>query len=406
VGIIIKKGIVMKVLHVIPSVSLMRGGPSQAILAMVKSLRAHNIGAEIATTDDDGSSVLNVPLKQRTVYKQVPVWFFHRFSPCLKPVREFAFSASMTGWLWKHVRDFDLLHVHSFFSYPSAMAMRIARKKHVPYIIRPAGSLEKYSLKQKSLKKMIFLSTIGRSDIDQSQAMHFTSDQEALEASGLGFKAPSVILPHGVSIPEFMPDARNELRRLLKLAQDEPVILFMSRLHPKKGLEYLIPALSSLVNMRFTFVIAGSGDPAYELKIDKLLKSYKIDERTHRIGFVAGQKKDLLLQGSDIFVLTSESENFAVALFEAMAAGLPVLVTEGVSAANLIKRDKCGYVVKLDIASIASAIKTFMNNIEYERAAGKRGRELVLREFNWDGVTARLIKIYENIVSANTGIAR
>ncbi|MDD4900296.1 MAG: glycosyltransferase [Candidatus Omnitrophica bacterium] len=396
----------MKVLHVIPSVSLLRGGPSQAVLAMVKALRAHNIEAEIATTDDDGPGVLSVALKQRTEYKQVPVWFFHRFSPPLKFVREFAFSSSLTGWLWKHVCDFDLLHIHSIFSYPSTIAMRIARIKHVPYIIRPAGALERYCLKQKSFKKRIYLSIIEGSNINQSQAIHFTSDQEALESSRLGFKAPGIILPHGVSIPNFVPDARSKLRGLLKLTENEPVILFMSRLHPKKGLEYLIPALASLADMRFTFVIAGSGEPSYELKIEQLLKSYKISERTHRFGFITGEKKDLLLQGSDILVLTSNSENFAVAVFEAMAAGLPVLVSQGVAAANLIKKERCGYVVKLDIANITSAIKTFLHNIEHERAAGQRGKELVLKEFNWDSVAVKLIRAYENIISAKMSNAR
>ncbi|MDD2752165.1 MAG: glycosyltransferase [Candidatus Omnitrophica bacterium] len=395
----------MKVLHVIPSVSLIRGGPSQAVLAMVKALRAHNIDAQIATTDDNGPGVLNVALKQCIEYKEVPVWFFHEYSLPFAFIREFCFSPSMENWLWKHISDFDIIHIHSIFSYPSAMAMRIARIKHIPYIIRPAGSLEKYSLRQKSLKKRIYLSIIGRSNIDQSQAIHFTSDREAQEASVLGFKAPSFILPHGVSIPSFVPDARQKLRSLLKVAQDEPVILFISRLHPKKGLEYLIPALANLKNMRFTFVIAGNGEPGYETKIDNLLKSSGINDRTHRIGFITGEKKDLLLQGADIFTLTSASENFALALFEAMAAGLPVLITEGVAAANLIKKNQCGYVVKLDNTNITSTMKQFLNNLENERIIGQRGKELVLREFNWNDVALRLIRVYENIIGAKIEIA-
>ncbi len=388
----------MKVLHIIPSVGQVRGGTSTAALDMVKALRNTGIDAEIATTNDNGVSVLDVPLNQRTEYEEVPVYFFPRFSPAIASIREFAFSRQLTAWLRQNIAKYDVLHIHAIFSYPSTVAMAIARLQGIPYIVIPHGLLCEWSLQQSAYKKGIYLKLIERANLNHSQALHFTSAKEQQEVSHLGLKTPHFILPHGLSIPASIPNARHRLRKELQISADEPVILFLSRLHIKKGLDYLIPALGKLTHHRFTFVLAGNGSPEYEAEIESLLVSHGIRDRTHVVGFVEGERKDLLLQGSDLFALTSHSENFAVVVLEALAVGLPVLVTPGVALASIVKQHTLGYVPEMDVLAITHAIDNFLKHPQAAEEMSDRGRKLVMEKYTWEKIACKIQQFYTEIL--------
>jgi glycosyltransferase involved in cell wall biosynthesis len=395
----------MRVLHVIPSVAPVRGGPSKAVVAMVKALRVSGVDAEILTTNDSGLDLLDVPLGRRISYplleenNSVPVWFFPRFNPSVDAIKEFAFSAELTKWLWENIQNYDLLHIHAIFSYASTAAMLIARLRRVPYIIRPLGQLCEWSLQQRAFKKQVYLKLIEKANINRSRGLHLTSIQEQQEVSRLGLATPSFVLPHGLDVSSSVPDARIKLRQLLNLPADEPIILFLSRLHPKKGLEYLIPALSKLTHHRFTFVLAGNGSKEYEAEIESLLISHNIRERTHIAGFVTGERKDLFLQGSDLFALTSYSENFGVSVLEAMASSLPVLITPGVALASVVAEHQVGYITQLDISEITNTIKKYLTHPEAAKGMGSSARQLVLQNYTWNSVANNLNDIYTDILS-------
>jgi len=388
----------MKVLHVIPSISPLRGGPSQAVLGMVSSLRQQGIDAEIATTNDHGPDLLDVPVNQLSQHEGIPVRFFPRFSPKISAMREFAFSRTFSSWLWQNITDYDLVHVHAIFSYPSTAAMTAARLQGVPYIARPLGQLCNWSLQQSKHKKQIYLNLLERNNLHHSCAIHFTSEQEQQEAAQQGFTTPHFILPHGLTQLPPMLEARSLLRRQLGLVGDEPIILFMSRLHPKKGLDSLIPALGQLQGQRFHLVIAGNGTPEYEAEVDRLVQAAGLAQRTHRLGFVNGKLKELLLQGSDLFALTSHSENFGIALLEALAAGLPVVTTPGVALASLVQRSQLGWVVPQEPLAIASTVRQGLQNPSLLRAMGDRARQIVHDTYSWQAIAMQLTTHYHGLL--------
>jgi glycosyltransferase involved in cell wall biosynthesis len=394
----------MKILHVIPSLAAVRGGLSIAVIEMVRNLNDIGVDAEIVTTNDGGNNLLDVPLNILYEYQKAPVRFFSRFSPSIHQLREFCFSVDLTAWLWKHLRDYDLLHVHGIFSYTSTVAMAIARSQNVPYINSPHGMLCEWSLRQKTFKKQIYLNLIEKANLYCAKALQLNSAQEKEELELLGWNLSSFIVPHGLDFPEDIANAREKLHQMLNIPPETPVILFLSRLHCKKGLDYLIPALSKLCDRfhdkrnNFAFVLAGSGSTEYEAEVDYLLRKNNLDAYTYKLGFVEGDKKNICLQGSDLYVLTSHSENFGIAVLESLASGTPVLVTPGVALADLVKSQNLGWVVHLEVEGIAATIQEILESPETIKQKGDRAAEYVIENYSWGKIAASLLKIYRGYV--------
>jgi glycosyltransferase involved in cell wall biosynthesis len=390
----------MRVLHVIPSISLVRGGPSRIVLDMAHSLQSQGIDIQILTTNDNGDKTLEVPLGKSIIYQGIQTYFFSRYSPPIRALREFAFSFSLTAWLIRNISKYDLLHVHYIFSYPSTIAMFIARLKGIPYLTMPHGSLGKWALEQSSIKKKVYLHLIERANLNNSQFIYLYSEQEQQEIRPLKFRSPTFVLPLATNIPQFIPNASVLLRQHLNLPLDEPIILFLSRLHPKKGLDYLISALSQLLAHRFSFIIAGSGTPEYEAEVDSMLIESGVKDRTHLTGFVDGKAKDLLLQGSSLFALTSHSENFGIVVLEALAVGLPVLLTHGVALSSVVEENSLGYITEMDITEIKQKIEQHLLS-SIDNTKGELSsylRQFTSKNYMWDKVAKDLINIYEECV--------
>jgi glycosyltransferase involved in cell wall biosynthesis len=387
----------MKVLHVIPSVSPALGGPTQVVLNLVKALRECEVEAEIVTTNDNGKTLLDVPLNQRIEYEQVPVWFLPRFSP---PLKEFIFSTALTQWLWQNLRNYDVIDNHYLFSYASTCAGAIARWQNIPYTIRTMGQLTPWALAQSQLKKQIYTFLVERHNLNQAAAIHCTSIGEAADVRNFGIKTPSLTLPLGVNPPVLQKQAKSRLHKLYNIPDRLSVVLFLSRLHYKKRPDLLIQALKSLAEQSYEFhvILAGAGEAEYVSQLKNLVESLGLNPCTSFAGFVTGEDKDLLLQGSDLFVLPSFSENFGVAVAEAMAAGLPVVVTPGVQIAPEIAQAEAGLVVEGEVEALAGAIAQLLHQPHYRQQLGEKGLQLVKERYAWKAIASDLASAYRAIV--------
>ncbi len=391
----------LRILHVIPSLSPLLGGPSSAILPMVAALRASGVEAEIATTNGDGPGELDVPLGELTDYQGVATRFFPRCKAPLPGIRSFHYSRSLTAWLKEHIREYSALHVHMIFLFPSTAAMRIARAAGVPYLVRPVGMLDKWSLRQKAFKKKCYLGLVEGRNLEAATAFQVMSPQEKHELERLDLPGKLVEIPHGISPPALIPDAHGILRRKLGLEEREKIILFMSRFHPKKGLDLLIPALGKLRDSPFTLVLAGGGAPAYQGEIKRLLDDAVIAGRTVFPGFLRGGEKDLFLQGADLFALTSYDENFGISVLEALASGLPVLVTREVALSAFVESQNLGLTAATTAEAVRAALASALDKgaSRWDRKERGRIREVTLAKFQWEQVATQLAATYRDIIS-------
>lgn len=386
----------MKLLHVIPSIARVKGGPTQIILEQVKALCECGVDAEIVTTNDNGSTLLDVPLYQRIEYEKVPVWFLPRF---VLPTKEFIFSSALTRWLCQHLHNYDIIHTHYLFSYAPTCAAAIARWQKIPYIVTPYGMLTDWALNYQRIKKQVY-SPLERHNLNRATAIHCATTNESRDVQKFNVQAPTFVIPYGVHLPAHQPEAREKLHRLYKIPDETPVVLFLSRLHYKKRPDLLLHALQRIARQKYDFhlILAGSGEPDYLRYLTNLVSSLGLAERTSMPGFVMGKDKDLLLAGSDIFVLASFSENFGIAVAEAMSHGLPVIVTQGVQIACEITAAQAGLVVEGEVNALHNAIAQLLTYPALRRQLGENGKHLVSRLYSWQAIGFNLKSIYTAIM--------
>lgn len=394
----------MKVLHVIPSISPQLGGPTQVVLNLVSALRQLDIDAEIVTTNDDRPQLLDVSLNQRIDYyskdnkQSVPVWFLPRFTP---PFKEFIFSPALTGWLWKNLANYDVIDNHYLFSYAPSCAAAIARYQRIPYTVRTMGQLSRWALSQSKLRKQIYTSLIERRNLQNAAAIHCTTLEEAKDVRSFGIHTPIATLPLGVEPPNNLTEPKAQLRKQYNVPENVPIILFLSRLHYKKRPELLLESLSLLKTQgnNFHLILAGSGTPDYLAHLKNLFTSLGLAYSVSFPGLVIDKEKDLLLQGSDLFVLPSFSENFGIAVAEALAAGLPVILTPGVQIAPDVAAAKAGFVVPGEVEPLAASIAQLLISPQLREELGQNGQRLAKERYSWRSIAQDLIPIYEAIAA-------
>jgi glycosyltransferase involved in cell wall biosynthesis len=386
----------MRILQIVPSVSLIYGGPSQMVLGLSKALAAEGIDVTILTTDsngDAGQKPLEVPIAQPLKQDGYQIIYF----PCF-PFRRYKYSLLLLNWLKTHAQEYDLAHIHALFSPVSTAAATVAKKQNLPYILRPLGTLDPADLQKKRLLKKLYVSLWEKSNIAGAAALHFTSEEEAKISERFGINTTDLVMPIGVELPLQLP-AFGEARDRLNLEGDRVLLLFMSRIDPKKGLDLLFPALEILVaeGWDFDFVLAGTNpqDPDYENEIKKQIKNSSLADRTKITGFVSGESKFQLLRDADIFVLPSYYENFGIAVAEAMAIGTPVVISDRVHIYKEIEQAEAGWVANCSVEDLTAKLRLALQDRDERIRRGLYAREYALSNYSWGAIAKQTIEAYK-----------
>ena len=390
----------MKILHIIPSVSMVYGGPSQMVVGLCGALASLGHTVTIVTTNsngDRGQASLDVPLGIPIAQDGYEIIYFD-----CAPFKRYRFSIQLFQWLWHHANDYDIAHIHALFSPVSSISATIARTKNLPYVLRPLSTLDPADLAKKYLAKQIYAQLLEKANLAGSGAVHFTSDQEAKISERFGTTTTDWVIPLGVQLPE--PNQSPEsLRSQYNIVPDRPIILYMSRIEPKKGFDLLIPALATLIqDTDFHFILAGANpqDPDYAHQIQTQVETAIGSDRLTCTGFVCGSLKRDLLTLADLFVLPSYYENFGIAVAEAMSANLPVVISDQVHIHVDIAKSNSGWVCQCTVESLTETLKTALNSDQNTRyTKGQNAAHFANTAYSWPAIAPEVIVKYKTLVN-------
>jgi glycosyltransferase involved in cell wall biosynthesis len=374
----------MRVLHVMPSIARDFGGPTEALLGYLEAGRHAGIAADVVAPvcapEDEHRFVARAGDAVVTSFPLVGRGAL-------------AASPAMLRWLGEQASGYDVVHVHGLLNLVSSLAARWCAHAGVPYVVRPFGTLSRYTFThRRGAAKRLYLRALDAPSLQRAGAVHYTTEEERDEAEwhGLGLAARGhVVAPPWVA-PARAPerDASRPGRR----------VLFLSRLHPKKGIELLLDAWPA-VRARVPdaeLVVAGSGDRDYTTRLEaRVMHCGEGDSKVSFAGFVTAGPKADCFAAADCFVLPSFHENFGVAVLEAIASGLPVVVSPDVQLAAFVQAHRLGEVAPREPGALADSLVRVLGDAELRARCAREGPALVSARFSPEAVGRGLRAMYE-----------
>lgn len=356
----------MKILHIVGSIDKSAGGPSRSVPQTCENVSKLGIEIELITRPSENPVKVNVSDNFKLKFYSI------------KELREVGKKLSKN--------EISLVHLQHVWDPYIHIIARAARKKGIPYIITPRGMLEPWIMNRHPLKKKIAMWLYQRKDIEKAAYLHATCEMEKENIRKLGFKNPMVVIPNGIEISHAKQKPEwKEVRN----------ILFMSRVHPKKGIELLIEAIAGIQNKQLKLIVAGEGDESYVEELKQLCKEKNVSEQIEFAGGVYGEEKWELYHASDLFVLPTYSENFGIVVAEALATGLPVITTTGTPWQELVT-EKCGWWIDLAVENLQKAITEALQlEPEELKAMGVRGEKLIMEKYNIQVVANKIYEFYQ-----------
>jgi glycosyltransferase involved in cell wall biosynthesis len=384
----------MNIVQYLPFLRLEDGGIVRFVLDISAALAGAGVPVKIITLD-----AMDAP----------PAWIEEGANPKIVVLPEpIARLGRLTAANLRAVRaelsESSIVHLHTPWFPSNVQVAKLAASARVRYVVSPHGSLDRWSMRQKRLKKLVYLGLFGRSLLTRAAAIHFTADDERDQAGEVLQNLRSMVAPCLVDLTSYyqLPGREHARRELSCLSADRPNILFLSRLHPKKGVELLLHAMIALTarNLRLNLIVAGPEDPAvagYELHLRQMAAKLGVAASVHFIGMIKGELKISLSQASDLYILPTYQENFGIALVEAMACGTPVITTKNVDTWRELQQGGEVYITDTDPGSIADTIEEALSDRGALTQRGERGRRWVLDYLEMSKVTNSYLDIYKKV---------
>lgn len=392
----------MKILHVLPNLDPSAGGlPSVAIrLAAAQARLGHEVGIACYRAAD---------AQDRIAAEVAAVPAFDRVRlEYLAPLTmlECRLGMKTRRVIGPVVRRYEIVHNHGVWDTLARLATSAARRLGVPYVIAPHGMLDPWSLQQSRLKKRLALWVAYRRMLNGAAFIHVLNRDEGSLLAPLGLRARVELIPNGINPEEFATlPPRGEFRRCRPALKDRPYVLFLGRLHHKKGLDYLAEAFAQVIRggCDAALVVAGPDEGALEpfkMQIDRL----GLTDRLLVTGLIYGREKLAALVDADCFCLPSRQEGFSMAVTEAMGCGLPVVISQTCHFPEVAEAG-AGFVLPLDAGAFAQAISRILQNAELRRQMGQAGMELVRRRYVWPAIAQLSIEAYCRALVGGAGSA-
>ncbi len=393
----------MKILHIVPTYvpAYRYGGPIESVHNLNVGLVKAGADVTVYTTNIDGFGVLDMPLNREINMDGVKIWYF--------PItfRPWQYSYNLHKFLVKNAENFDLIHITSVFLSISTLGAYYAKKLKKPYVISPRGNLMISPLnkgRMKWFKKWLYILFIERRNLRDADVVHFTvsSEKDDYIKNKFPYKR-LIVLPNIINASRFN---RTDiipayLRNRFNLQIDKKIVLYLGRLNWIKGFDTLIPSFKKVIEKepKAVLIIVGGDDNGYKKSIVDLIEKNNLVEFVLFTGALTGNEKKSALSDSDLFILPSYSESFGMAAIEAMFFEVPVIVTEGVGIASIIKKAKAGIVIKKDEKELSRAIIAVLSNMDKFKEMRKLGKRLVEREFSQNRIAKQFIMEYRMIIN-------
>jgi len=384
----------LRLLHIVPTYlpALRYGGPIRSVHALCRELAAAGHDVHVFTTSVDGPSDSDVPLMRPVDLEGVKVTYFPS-----RVLRRLYWSPPMQRALSASTASFDVVHLHAVYLWPILAGARAARAHCIPYVVSPRGMLVPELIRRKSRwVKEAWIKLIERPNLEAAAAIHATSTVEAGHLADFGWRLPRIaMIPHGVDDPP-PPSDKSLSPDIAAAIAAGPLVLAFGRISWEKGLDRLIAALAQTPAARV--VIAGDDADGHAAFLASEAERFGVVQRVTILPrHVGGVDKEALFAAARLFAMTSLSENFGIAAFEAMRRGVPVLATPDVGMSEIVKATGAGMVVEPTPAAIAAGLGTMFGDAEACRRQGEIGQRHVIEHYGWPAIARRMAALYRSI---------